>query len=61
MKNCHTCKHLEWVDSDCFTGFGSGFTCNKRIEGPDDDWLLIKLENEKYLSRYKRCFEAKND
>lgn len=60
-KNCLTCKHLEWVCGDCPTGFGSGYICNKRMTGgesnDEEGKILSQLEDDKYLNRYKRCFE----
>lgn len=58
-KNCHTCKHLEWVDSECDSD--SGWDCNKRHTCPMPEKaeaaLLAQLESEPYRNRYKRCFE----
>ncbi|MCP4440203.1 MAG: hypothetical protein GY810_14765 [Aureispira sp.] len=61
--NCENCKHLEWHDSDCYTGFGSGFTCIKREDdmykkGKEDE-LLGNLMKDSYRNHPKRCFEAK--
>lgn len=59
-KNCHTCKHLEWVDGDD----NSGWDCNKRHDemwqqGREEE-LLQNLDREPYRQQYKPCFEAKD-
>lgn len=60
-KNCHSCKHLEWVDGD--TDSTTGWDCNKRHPCPMDEKkeaaLLAQLDSDDYRSRYKRCFEPK--
>lgn len=61
-KNCHTCKHLEWVDGECQYGSDTGWMCNKRQANARDDEdiaILAQLERESYRNRYKRCFEPK--
>lgn len=60
-KNCHTCKHLEWVDGECESD--TGWDCNKRHTMPMDEKkeraLLTQLSDDNYRSRYKSCFESK--
>ena len=62
-KNCHTCKHLEWVDGDCPYGGDSGFVCNKRHDQEYDKGreaeFLAQLDSETYRKRGKRCHEGK--
>jgi len=59
-KNCHTCKHLEWVDGECEST--TGWDCNKRHTIPmtvaKETALLDQLDSEAYRNRYKRCFTA---
>lgn len=63
-KSCSKCKHLEWVDGE--TESTTGWSCDKRqdaIFNSSPDWaaieasFLLKLNDEKYRNRYKRCFE----
>lgn len=61
-KNCHNCRHLEWVEAEEWDS--NGFTCNKRYEDlwakDKGDWLHSKLEDERYLMKSKVCFEGKS-
>ena len=61
MKNCHTCKWLEWVDDDSTDGWpgNSGWICQKRDGGGENKAVLRQLGDDVYRNRYKRCFEPK--
>lgn len=55
-RNCYTCKHLEYASGD--TGDPEGYVCNKKdFQGREEDEMLQKMEDEKYLLRGKRCNE----
>jgi len=62
-KNCRNCQHLEWVESECVTGYGSGFDCNKRHDQMEnqgrEDELLANLDRDEYLDKAKVCHEPK--
>lgn len=60
LKNCYTCAHLEWADGE--DSDPAGFTCWKRIDEMNDhqqEKLFKKLDSEKYLKRWKSCYEKK--
>lgn len=59
-KNCHNCRHLEWVSGDI--GDPEGWCCNNRqydtIE--QESRHLAQLESESYRLKGKRCCELKD-
>jgi hypothetical protein len=61
-KNCHSCRHLEWVDGE--SDSDTGWDCNKRHTCPMDEAheaaLLDQLSSDTYRNRYKRCYESKD-
>jgi hypothetical protein len=56
-KNCENCKHLEWAYGD--VGDSEGFVCNRKYfsSEKEEDEMLIKMNNESYRKKSKRCFE----
>ena len=58
-RNCHNCKHLEFVDGE--REEDSGWICAKRdYKTTEEETLHLKqLDDDAYLFRAKRCHESK--
>ena len=60
IKNCYSCKHLEYIMGEAWDG--EGYVCNNRDyrNANEENKHLKQLEDKNYLSRSKKCWEQKN-
>lgn len=60
MKNCYSCKHLDYYEKDSTESYDqSGYLCEKRSyrTGLDEADHLEQLRDPLYLKSPKRCCE----
>lgn len=59
LRNCYTCKHLEYVQGEAWEP--SGYCCNSPKRGYKNqaaEWKHLKqLEKDSYLRKGKKCHE----